>query len=106
MCLYPCLCARVCVATTQTDISATRTKIKIETREQVATVKWWLRQSWKDERLVWNTSAYTFGKKEAKIKTIFCFSELRHMDSRSSTLGVTFRPHAIKCHNDRNIALT
>lgn len=44
------------------DISVLVEKIKIDTVSQVATIKWWLRQSWKDQRLAWNTAAYTYGK--------------------------------------------
>ena len=37
-------------------------KIKIDTVEQIATIRWWLRQSWKDPRLAWNTADFSYGK--------------------------------------------
>ena len=44
------------------DTSVLIEKIKIDTVLQVATIKWWLRQAWKDTRLARNTAEYTYGR--------------------------------------------
>ena len=46
------------------DVSVLVEKIKIDTVNQVATIKWWLRQNWRDPRLAWNPADYTYGKSE------------------------------------------
>lgn len=35
-------------------------RIQIDSQGQEATLKWWLRQTWKDERLAWNVSHYQY----------------------------------------------
>ena len=45
-------------------------KIKIDTREQVATVKWWLRQKWTDPRNAWNASDYTYDMGNGEVGTV------------------------------------
>jgi len=42
------------------EVSVLIQKIKIDTRSQVATIRWWLRQTWKDVRLSWDPAAYSF----------------------------------------------
>ena len=37
-------------------------KITIDTPAQTATIKWWLRQNWKDPRLAWDLETYRYGK--------------------------------------------
>ena len=37
-------------------------KINIDTPSQMATIKWWLRQEWKDPRLAWDLETYRYGK--------------------------------------------
>lgn len=46
------------------DVSVLVEKIKIDTVDQVATIKWWLRQSWKDTRYAWNPADYSYGKSD------------------------------------------
>ena len=46
------------------DVSVLVEKIKIDTVNQVATIKWWLRQNWRDPRLAWDPADYTYGKSE------------------------------------------
>lgn len=45
-------------------------KIRIETRDQVATIKWWLRQAWRDERLSWNLEDYTYSEGTSNTRTV------------------------------------
>ena len=42
------------------EIQVSVEKVKIDTRAQVATVKWWLRQTWTDPRNAWNASDFTY----------------------------------------------
>ena len=44
----------------QVAVSVMIEKIRIDTREQTATIKWWLRQSWRDQRYSWDLSEYTY----------------------------------------------
>ena len=45
-------------------------KIKVDTREQVATVKWWLRQKWTDPRNAWNASDFTYDMGNGEVGTV------------------------------------
>ena len=46
----------------QVEVMVVLEKIKIDTPDQTASIKWWLRQSWKDPRLAWDPETYRYGK--------------------------------------------
>ena len=48
------------VGPVRVEVSLLIQKIKIDTRSQVATIRWWLRQTWTDTRLSWDPAAYSF----------------------------------------------
>ena len=82
------------------EIQVSVEKVKIDTRAQVATVKWWLRQKWTDPRNAWNASDFTYDLGRGKV------GEITEIRRAGGSAGGTWIPDLVlwESHFDGTMA--